>query len=466
MTTTTKVVQLKGPLISNFRSFMNDPMAYLTSLRNLADVVKLYPGDIQPTYIINSPEVVREILVTKESQFHKGRPSRILELTVEDGLLTTEGARHDVQRKMMLPAFHKQRIAGYADIVTEYADKLGQAWSEGGLRPIPDDMMHVTLEIINKTMLGTDFGDRTERIGKAVEGCLEFTSKRLFSFIQVPKFIPTRQNRKHQAAVRELDDAMYTLIKEARKQKEQAAEAGIKTEAGAHTGEHHLLAMLLEAVDEENGRPLTDYEIRNQLLTILIAGHETSAVSMSWVWYLISQNPEAEQKMWQELDEVLGGRTPTFADFPALTYTQQIVQEALRLYPAAWTIMREAYSEVEVGGHLFPKKSIFVMSPWVIHRHPAFFSDPKKFIPERFGAEESKRIPRFAYFPFSGGTRTCIGNNFAMMEMVLLLAVLGQRYRLRLAENHPPVVPVPDLTPRMKHGLMMRVEKRQGKKTN
>ncbi|WP_176560109.1 cytochrome P450 [Brevibacillus dissolubilis] len=440
------VTVVGGSRLKNYLHFRRDPIDFLIQVRDLADAVKLYDTEKRPPFVINSPELIREILVSKDSYFRKGRSSRILGMTLDNGLLTSEGAVHEEQRRMMMPGFHKQQIAGYAEHVVEYSRRLVDTFSDGANRSMTDDMMNLTLGIINKTMFNTDTADATHELAKAVEVCIEFSANRLLSPVSIPHFLPTRWNRKHKEAVQLLDQAIYRIIQKARD--EYIPE------------QNHLLAMLIEAIDGETGRPLSDQAIRNQVLTIMIAGHETTANALSWAWYLLAKHPEVEQKFWQELDDVLGDRDPEFDDFQKLTYTQQIVQESLRLYPAAWVILREANQDVEMCGYHFPIHSSMIICPFAIHRNPAYFSDPDSFIPERFAGEEIKNIPRFAFFPFGGGSRSCIGSHFAMMEAVLILATIGKRYQLQLLPDQPPVEPEPLVSLRIRNGLTMRVSRR------
>ncbi|MGZ4135295.1 MAG: cytochrome P450, partial [Tumebacillaceae bacterium] len=255
-------------------------------------------------------------------------------------------------------------------------------------------------------------------------------------------YLPTKGNRMHKNAMDVLNEAVYALIE---RKKHMPRE-----------GKHDLLSLLLETRDE-NGQPIPDREIRDQILTILIAGHETTANALSWVWYLLSQHPEVQAQFHHELDTVLGDRSPTFADVSNLTYTQLILQETLRLYPPAWMILREAREDVEIEGYTFPKNASMIICAYTVHRNPHYFPDPDAFKPERFASEEIKAIPKYAYFPFGGGSRACIGSNFAMMEATLILATIAQKYRLRLVDNHHPIIPEPLVSLRIKDGLKMQL---------
>ncbi|MGZ4122691.1 MAG: cytochrome P450 [Tumebacillaceae bacterium] len=344
---------------------------------------------------------------------------------------------------MMQPAFHKQRIMTYADAIVTLTDKLMQSWQNSTERLISEDMMDLTLHIIMQTMFGEDVSEEEAvRLAKAIDDSIVFSAKRLMSPFAIPAYLPTKGNRMHKNAMDVLNEAVYALIE---RKKHMPRE-----------GKHDLLSLLLETRDE-NGQPIPDREIRDQILTILIAGHETTANALSWVWYLLSQHPEVEAQFHNELDTVLGDRSPTFADVPNLTYTQLILQETLRLYPPAWMILREAREDVEIEGYTFPKNASMIICVYTVHRNPHYFPDPDAFKPERFASEEIKAIPKYVYFPFGGGSRACIGSNFAMMEATLILATIAQKYRLRLADKHHPIIPEPLVSLRIKDGLKMQL---------
>lgn len=436
------IVEIDGSRISNFLHFQRDPLGFLVRVRDRGDVVSLYASKNKPSYVVNSPEYIREILVAKEVFFHKGRSTEILKRTLGEGLLTAEGTSHERQKKLMLPAFHKQRIEVYSDIIVSSGLHSLKNWTHGSHRNITTDMMELTLEGITRTMFGTSLGVAAQEVMQAVNQCVEYSAKRLFSPIPIPLGFPTPGNIKFRLAVRRLHDVLTPLIAKARR---------------TDSLREDLLAMLAKAQDEETGQELSDQEIRDQLLTILIAGHETTANSLSWTWYLLSQNPEVEQKFHEELHTVLGDRTPAYSDLAQLTYTQHIFQESLRLYPAAWSILRESTNDVELCGNQFKKNSFFMMSPYAIHRNPEFFDEPERFWPERFAGDLLKRIPRFAYFPFGGGSRSCIGSNFALMEGVLLLATIGNRYKLRLLSNQSQILPEPLVSLRIRGGMQMEL---------
>jgi len=435
------------PITGNMFAFRRDPLGYLQEMaRQHGEIVHFRFGPKRHIYLLTNPEMIKEVLVTKTEYFRKGKTLQTARAVVGDGLLTSEGQKHMRQRRLMQPAFHRDRIKEYAGTMVRLASEMVQEWKDGEVRDIHDDMMKVTLAIITETMFGRTVKEEADRVGRAIEVGLKFVANKGSSFLDIPLSLPTRSNREFREAGEVLDKTIYALIEEGRKRQGER-----RTD---------LLSMLLAARDEEDGTGMSDEQVRDEVMTIFVAGHETTANTLSWIFYLLATHPEAEKKLHDELDEILGNQLPTADDVPKLHYANQIVQETLRLYPAAWTLNREVVKEVEIGGHLFQPGDTLMMSQYVMHRDPRFYEEPDKFIPERFEGDLLKRIPQFAYFPFGGGPRICIGNNFALMEAPLLLATIGQKYRLRLKEPGQKVEPEPLVTLRPKNGLPMRLEKR------
>jgi len=436
------------PVTGNLLSFRRNPLQFLqTAAKTHGDVVLFRFGPKRNIYLLTNPDLIKEVLVTKQGSFRKGKGLQVARAVVGDGILTAEGSKHMRQRRLIQPAFHKERIAGYGEAMVRQAVDLMADWKSGEVRDIHHDMMRVTLAIITQTMFGKSVKEGAEEIGHAIEVGLKYVANKASSFIDVPLSVPTRSNREFLEASETLDKTIYSLIEERKKN-------------GA-TGQDDLLGMLLAARDEDDGTGMTDEQVRDEVMTIFVAGHETTANTMSWIFYLLAQHPEAEKKLHDELSAVLGDRLPTVADIPQLIYTNLIVQETLRLYPAAWAINREPIEEVEIGGHAYQPGETLMMSQYVMHRDKRYYENPDAFLPERFAGDLLKRIPAFAYFPFGGGPRVCIGNNFALMEVPLLLATFAQRYRMRLAEPNQVVELEPVVTLRPKNGLPMRLEKRE-----
>lgn len=435
------------PISGNMLAFRRDTLHYIQKMaREYGEVVHFRFGPKRHVYLLTNPDQIKEVLVTKQAHFRKAKGLQVARAAVGDGILTSEGEKHMRQRRLMQPAFHRDRIKEYGQVMVRQTVDLIDEWKDGEIRDIHHDMMKVTLAIITETMFGKTVKEEADKIGQAIDVGLKYVSSKASSFIDIPLSVPTRSNREFLASNEVLDKTIYDLIEEGRK--------------NAGSGRTDLLNMLLMARDEDDGKGMTDEQVRDEVMTIFVAGHETTANTMSWIFYLLATHPEVEQKLHEELEAVLGGRLPTAEDVPALVYANHIVQETLRLYPAAWTINREVAEQVEIGGHVYEPGDTLMISQYVMHRDPRYYDEPDRFMPERFAGDLLKRIPAFAYFPFGGGPRICIGNNFALMEAALLLATIAQRYRLQLKEPGQVVEPEPLVTLRPKNGLPMRLEKR------
>lgn len=423
----TKLAQLEGLQVFKYIRFRKDPLTFLYETYTLGDIIAINPKGKNISYIVHSPEAVKEILTTKEESFIKGASAKTFSKTLGNGVLTSEGEEHQRQRKLVQPAFHKKKIASYADVVTQYTKELTDSWQQGETRPIHTDMMNLTLRIIAKTLFGVDMKEESSSIAQAVNHIIEKTASTLLSPFPIVDKLPTEKNRKGTEAVSILHKLADQLIEEASKQEDD-----------------HMLKMLTKSTYDD-GTPLSRQEIRDQVVTFLLAGHETTANALTWVWILLSKHPQMAKLLQQELHEVLGGRPPTFEDVPRLIYTNQVVQETLRLYPPAWIILREATKDVEIAEVPFKKGSTFLISPYAVHRNPHFFSEPHDFIPDRFSIERKADIPNYAYFPFGAGSRGCMGSQFAMMEAVLVIATVGQSATLQLQEESIATEPLVSL---------------------
>jgi cytochrome P450 len=360
-----------------------------------------------------------------------------------DGLLTSEGDHHRRQRRLVQPAFHRDRLAGYGAVMVDRAAIARDRWQPGQPFDVLQEMMRLTLAIVAKTLFSTDVDSEADDIGTALTQVFDLFEVILMPFSELLEKLPLPAVRRFKRARKRLDETIYRLIAEHRA-------------SGRDTGD--LLSMLLLAQDEEGSGGMTDIQVRDEALTLFLAGHETTADALTWAWYLLSQNPQAEAAFHAELDQVLGGRLPAFDDLPQLRYTERVFAETLRLYPPAWGIGRRALEEYQVGGFLIPARSVVLTSPYAVHRDPRWFPDPLAFRPERWSTEDPSR-PKFAYFPFGGGARVCIGERFAWMEGTLLLAAIGQRWRLRLEPGHR-VETQARITLRPKYGMRMRAEAR------
>jgi len=428
-----------------------DPLAFFTNLaRQYGDLVSYRMGG-EVIFAVNDPALIRDILVTHNKNFTKSRGLERTKRLLGNGLLTSEGAFHLRQRRLMQPAFHRERVAGYGRTMVEYADRLRRRWAErgdGSTVDVSREMMAVTLAIAGKTLFDLDVESQAEEVGSALTDVMDSFWLSMMPFADVLERLPVGPLRKAKAARARLDAIIYGMIAERR--------------AGS-TDRGDLLSMLLLAHDEEDpgshGGVMTDLQVRDEAMTIFLAGHETTANALTWMWYLVSQAPDVERRMNDEIDGALGGRLPTVADLPSLPFTERIVTESMRLYPPAWIIGRRAIAEYPIGGYVAPPRTIFVMSPWVTHRDARFFPDPERFDPDRWSPSFKASLPKFAYYPFGGGPRQCIGESFAWMELVLLAATIGQQWKLALVPGHP-VVPQPLVTLRTKHGMKMTLARR------
>jgi cytochrome P450 len=345
---------------------------------------------------------------------------------------------------LVQPAFHQKRLPAYAQVMTEYAVRARERWHDGETLEVSHEMMRLTLAVVGKTLFSADVESEAGEIGKALTSVLEMFNMMMLPFSEYLEKLPLPSVRRFEKARAVLDETIYGIIRERRK-------------SGDDYGD--LLSMLLLAQDEENGSGMSDTQVRDEALTLFLAGHETTANALTWTWYLLSQNPECEARLHQEIDGVLGGRHASFDDLPKLRYTEMVVTESMRLYPPAWAVGRMSKEAFELGGIEIPARSICIMSPYVMQRDARYYPDPERFDPERWTPERRDARPKFSYFPFGGGARVCIGERFAWMEGVLLLASIAQKWKLRLTPEQK-VEPLPLITLRTKYGMRMKVEAR------
>jgi cytochrome P450 len=420
-----------------------DPLNFMTrTAREYGDIVCLRFFHIR-TFLLTHPEHIEDVLVNNARKFIKGRVLRANRYLFGNGLLTSEGDFWIRQRRMMQPAFHRSRIAHYAATMTTCATSLLESWKPGQPIDLHDEMMRLTLQVVGKTLFTADVEREAPQVSENLHVLLEYTAdfRRL---VMTPKWLPTKQNLQAKRAVRQLTEIIDRVIHQQRQSSED-------------TGD--LLSMLIHARDEDGSR-MTAQQLRDETLTLLLAGHETTASALSWTWWLLAQNPRVEEKLHAELDSRLNGRTPTLDDLPQLTYTGHILSESMRLYPPAWAVARLAIEDHELAGYPVAKGTGIAAASWVVHRDPRWYEDPEQFIPERWEGNLLKTIPRFAYFPFSFGPRQCIGNSFALMESHLVLATIAQQFRFRLLPDHP-VIPLASITLRPRQGLHVTTEPRK-----
>lgn len=428
-------------------AFSRDPLEFLTNVtRRYGDVARFTNG-AQDYVVINHPDYIKDVLVTHNADFMKGRGLQRAKRLLGEGLLTSEPPLHRRQRRLAQPAFHKSRIATYASMMVDYTLRMErERWRTGQTLDIAQEMMHLTLAIVGKTLFDTETEAEAEEVREALTATMESFTRFMLPFAELLDRLPLPATRRFEQARARLDAIIYGMINERR---------------GSSEDRGDLLSMLIMAQDEEeDGQGMTDEQLRDEAMTIFLAGHETTANALTWTWYLLSQHPEVEAKLHAEVDAVLNERPPGHDDLPALRYTEMVLAESMRLYPPAWILGRRALKDYEVGGFHIPAGSIVVLSPYVMHRDARYFPEPERFDPERWRTEAKEARPAFSYFPFGGGPRRCIGEGFAWMEGILVIATLARAWRMRLIPGHV-VQTQPMVTLRPKHGMRMKIERRR-----
>jgi cytochrome P450 len=425
-----------------FLQFRKNPLAFLESAaREFGDIVHWRIGR-QHTFFINHPDLIRDVLVTHCHKFLSGfdRAKKLL----GEGLITSDGRLHQQQRRLIQPAFHRERIAKFAETITKQAERARSHWSNGTTLNVAHEMMRLTLLVVGETLFGANLESDASDIRHALAATIGSPPNMLMPFGQLVEKLPLPAVRRMKTGRAKLDEIVYRLIKDRR---------------GCEEKRGDLLSMLLTHDKEEGDAGMTDQQVRDQMVTILIAGHDTTAAALTWTWYLLSEHPEVEARLHEELDDVLGNRLPTFADTQALPFTENVIRESLRIYPPVWMMWRRAVEDYEVDGYIAPARSIVVMSQHVMHRDARYFPEPLRFDPERWTGEFKAALPKYTYFPFGGGPRQCIGESFAWMEAILLIATLAQQWKFRLVPGQP-VIPQTLLTQRPRHGLSMTAFRR------
>jgi cytochrome P450 len=433
-------------MLRQLGAIQRNPLEFLLHCaRAYGDLVQFPVGQL-PVYFLNHPDAIKHVLQDNHRNYTKNTVQfNTLALVTGQGLLTSDGDVWLRQRRLMQPAFHRQRVAGFGREMTAAAERMLARWEAlppGTALDVDAEMMTVTLEVVGRTLFSADLSREAGSLVPAVLTALDYIVHRAQTPLAFPLNLPTPRNRRFQAALKTLDAVVYALITERRR-----------------TGQARddVLALLLEARDE--GQGMTDQQLRDEIITLIIAGHETVASALTWTWHLLAQHPECEERLWLEVVSTLAGRLPAVDDLPNLAYTRMLFDEALRLYPPAWLITRRSLAPDRVMGQALPANALVIISPYVIHRHPGFWPDAERFDPLRFAPERQRDLPRFAYLPFGGGPRQCIGNTFALVEGALILAAVVQRFRLR----PPPAQSVhvePLVTLRPKGGLPMTLERR------
>ena len=411
--------------------------------RDYGDVVPFRIGP-QRLVLVSHPDDIRDILVTHQKQFTKGRALERSKELLGNGLLTSEGDLHLRQRRLVQPAFHRSRIATYAAQMAEAAGAMREEWRDGAVIDANAEMMRLTMVIVARTLFGAKMEAETQRVANALTDVFEAFDFGLSPFTAITDRLPTPRRRRFLAARAVLDGIIHGLIRERRAD-------------GRDHGD--LLSMLLQAQDTEgDGAGMSDAQLRDELLTLFLAGHETTANALSWTWLLLSRNPAPAAQLRTEIDTVLGDRLPTAEDVPRLPYTRAVVAESMRLYPPAYIIGRRAITPYRVRETEFPARTIFLCSQYITQRDARWWPEPLTFRPERWMEADDAR-PKFAYFPFGAGTRICVGEQFAWMEATLLLASLARHWKLQVDGPDPALEPIITLRPR--GGLKVRLERRE-----
>lgn len=452
MQTEQSLRSIPGPkghfLTGNLPEIQRNRLPFLLELRQeYGDIVRLRLGPAQAVIVFH-PQDVQHVLQDNHTAYSKEtRVFNLLKPALGNGLLVSNGDYWLGQRRLMQPAFHRQQINHFGELFSRETLAMLENWKafqkNGQSFDLQGEMMRLTLSIVSQALFSSKVEDADGAIGSSITYLLGDLMYRFDHPFYPSLWLPTPRNRHFIQARAELDRVIYALINRRR---------------NSSVEHHDLLAMLMGARDESTGQAgMTDQQLRDELITLFIAGHETTAVALSWTFYLISQHPAVEARLRQELDNVLGGRAPTMADLPALGYTRQMLEESLRLYPPAWVTERMAIQDDEIGGYPIPAGTTLVISQYVTHRHPGFWPDAETFNPDRFSPEQSSSRPRYAYFPFGGGPRQCIGNTFALVEAQLILATIFQRYRLELAPGWK-VEPEPLITLRPRGGIWMSMK--------
>jgi cytochrome P450 len=440
------------PVIGNLVDLRRGSMIefYRQMWEQYGDIVRLQMGPLV-SHLLVEPEYVKYVLSDNKQNYEKGLGFKKLQMTLGSGLFTAEGDLWRRQRSVMQPTFTPKGVSRFAPDMVELTERMLNGWEVRRLKTgaplnVNTAMMRLAMNIIARTMFGIDIGRDAMQAAGAFTYVLETVSRKSLNIVDVPLWVPTKSNRRFNRAIQVLDDFIYGIIDSRRANPSE---------------ERDLLGVLLAAADPETGEPMSRRQLRDEVITIFFAGHETTAQAMTWTWYLLAQHPDIERRLQEEAESVLGGRMPTYADIEKLTYAEMVVKEAMRLYPPVWVFVRDSLDEDEIGSYHIPKGSMMTFSQYLTHRHPKYWDDPEKFDPERFTPEGEKSRPKYAYFPFGGGPRICIGNNFAMLEAVTAVAMTARRYSIKL-------VPGQDIRPKMVGTLrpsapvMVTLEPRRG----
>jgi cytochrome P450 len=466
--------KMPGKLI---RQFIHDPIRTLSTIsQKYGDISYFTLGPKQHVYLINNPNYIEKVLIYDHRNFKKGKRLQVAKNLLGEGLVTSEGDFHNRQRRLIQPIFHPRQIISYANIMTNYAIRFRDRWKNEDIVDVSQEMMELTLGIICKSVLNYDIESEAKQVGKALTITRNY-SRRLQSPIghildKIP-ILPAPKGARE--AIKELDSMVYGLISDRRRRHQQDGSDNKRFD--------DLLSRLLEAQDSNLAGPasldsaqsssngkMSDIQVRDEVMTIFIAGHETTANALTWTFYLLSQYPNVEKKLHDEIDSVLGGidrknghavtKIPTTEDIPKLQYTEKVLRESMRIYPPVWTMGRYVENDYQVGEYTIPAGSSILMSQYVMHHDPRYYEQPEQFNPDRWTSKFKTDLPRFSYFPFGGGIRGCIGEPFAWMEGILIIATIAQKWTMRLVPGQQVKLD-PAITLRPKHGIKMKLIRRK-----
>lgn len=434
-----------APVLGSLRPFRRDMLGFLLeTAREYGDIAHFTLGR-RPFCLLVHPDDIKSVLVTNNRNFVKGRGLQRTKRLLGEGLLTSEGELHRRQRRLVQPAFHHERITAYGEIMSTCAEHAQRAWEDGRTIDVANHMMHLTLQIVAKALFATDAESDAKAVSSAMADIVEWFWSFTLPFSWLRDRLPLPTTLRFRRARAQVDATVRRMIDERRAD-------------GTDRGD--LISMLLLARDTEgNGTAMSDEQVRDEALTILLAGHETTANALIWTWYLLSQHPEMEARLHEEADTLPASRLPSAADLEALRFTRAVLAEAMRLYPPVWVVARRAVGPFSIGPYVLPKNTTVLMSPYVTQRDCRFFADPELFDPDRWACAGTGQ-PRFSYFPFGGGARQCAGEHFGWMEGILVLATIARRWRLRLPAGHV-IHPHPTMTLRPSGSVPMRLERRR-----
>jgi cytochrome P450 len=435
------------PLVGNLGAFRSDPLAFLTEItQRHGDVVTFRLGSKLVTQV-NDPEWIRQILVTDHANFKKTGVLERARPVLGNGLVSSDGETHKRQRRLVQPAFSPKRVLNYAGAMTDAAVASSSSWQDGKTVDIADEMLKLTLDIVTRSLFNVDARDVADEIEHSITVVLRHFARLLtVPYAGLLSKLPLPSTREFQAAQECLDQFVYRIIAERRR-----------------SGEDHgdVLSILLSALDVEgDGKGLDDRQVRDQVMTLFSAGHETIATALAWTWYCLARHPHVESRFHEELDRELNGRIPTADDLPKLRYTRMVLAESMRLFPPVWAITRQATSDYQIASYTIPAGSIVGMSQYLVHHDSRHYQVPETFDPNRWEDDAARSRPKFSYFPFGGGPRLCIGESFSWMEGVLVLATLGQNWTMDLVTSHP-IDFQPLLTLRPRHGIRVTIRDRR-----